>query len=184
LLHPFFFIYSVGFVSYDAVGSADSAISSMNGFQIGSKRLKVQHKRTGYDDESSGQYSMGGGGGGGGNGMMSRGVGDRMQGGGGGGHGHQDQGRVRSYVPQNRESYMPENSASDSNRFQMQNNRNNYGQMQSNQTAYGQMSSHNPSSTSDQHYSLPNTQHRSLQQSLPNHFLDSIEQDGEPQYNT
>merc|ERR1712151_103792 len=34
-----------GFVSYDSVMSAESAIEQMNGFQIGSKRLKVQHKR-------------------------------------------------------------------------------------------------------------------------------------------
>lgn len=34
-----------GFVSYDAPGAADAAIASMNGFQIGPKRLKVQHKR-------------------------------------------------------------------------------------------------------------------------------------------
>ena len=34
-----------GFVSYDSVISAESAIEQMNGFQIGSKRLKVQHKR-------------------------------------------------------------------------------------------------------------------------------------------
>lgn len=34
-----------GFVSYDLVSSAEKAISAMNGFQIGSKRLKVQHKR-------------------------------------------------------------------------------------------------------------------------------------------
>ena len=38
-----------GFVSYDLVDSAEDAIASMNGFQIGSKRLKVQHKRTGGD---------------------------------------------------------------------------------------------------------------------------------------
>lgn len=36
-----------GFVSYDAVSSAEAAIGAMNGFQIGTKRLKVQHKRTG-----------------------------------------------------------------------------------------------------------------------------------------
>jgi RNA recognition motif-containing protein len=36
---------SIGFVSYDSVMSAESAIEQMNGFQIGSKRLKVQHKR-------------------------------------------------------------------------------------------------------------------------------------------
>ena len=35
-----------GFVSYDNSSSADAAISSMNGFQIGNKRLQVQHKRT------------------------------------------------------------------------------------------------------------------------------------------
>ncbi|KAG6948306.1 hypothetical protein JG687_00015557 [Phytophthora cactorum] len=34
-----------GFVSYDSAEAADAAIASMNGFQIGTKRLKVQHKR-------------------------------------------------------------------------------------------------------------------------------------------
>ncbi len=34
-----------GFVSYDTYGSALQAIQGMNGFQIGPKRLKVQHKR-------------------------------------------------------------------------------------------------------------------------------------------
>ncbi|OWZ03605.1 hypothetical protein PHMEG_00024634 [Phytophthora megakarya] len=34
-----------GFVSYDSADAADAAIASMNGFQIGTKRLKVQHKR-------------------------------------------------------------------------------------------------------------------------------------------
>lgn len=34
-----------GFVSYDSPAAADAAIRQMNGFQIGSKRLKVQHKR-------------------------------------------------------------------------------------------------------------------------------------------
>ncbi|XP_062501900.1 CUGBP Elav-like family member 3-B isoform X2 [Corticium candelabrum] len=34
-----------GFVSFDDPMSADAAISDMNGRQIGSKRLKVQHKR-------------------------------------------------------------------------------------------------------------------------------------------
>jgi hypothetical protein len=38
-----------GFVSFDAPESADAAIDGMNGFQIGSKRLKVQHKRTGME---------------------------------------------------------------------------------------------------------------------------------------
>jgi len=36
-----------GFVSYDSVTSAEEAINTMNGFQIGTKRLKVQHKRAG-----------------------------------------------------------------------------------------------------------------------------------------
>lgn len=44
-----------GFVSYDATHSAEVAIAEMNGFQIGSKRLKVQHKRTGgYDSYGAG----------------------------------------------------------------------------------------------------------------------------------
>ncbi|EED95475.1 ribonuceoprotein, partial [Thalassiosira pseudonana CCMP1335] len=34
-----------GFVSYDSVMAAELAIEQMNGFQIGNKRLKVQHKR-------------------------------------------------------------------------------------------------------------------------------------------
>ena len=34
-----------GFVSYDSIKSANAAIEHMNGFQIGNKRLKVQHKR-------------------------------------------------------------------------------------------------------------------------------------------
>ena len=34
-----------GFVSYDSVIAAEAAIEQMNGFQIGNKRLKVQHKR-------------------------------------------------------------------------------------------------------------------------------------------
>ena len=36
-----------GFVSYDSTSAAENAIEQMNGFQIGTKRLKVQHKRTG-----------------------------------------------------------------------------------------------------------------------------------------
>jgi hypothetical protein len=39
------FVSQTGFVSYDSVISAESAIEQMNGFQIGNKRLKVQHKR-------------------------------------------------------------------------------------------------------------------------------------------
>jgi len=34
-----------GFVSYDNTTSAQSAIQAMNGFQIGTKRLKVQLKK-------------------------------------------------------------------------------------------------------------------------------------------
>mmetsp|Transcript_4950 Transcript_4950/g.7241 ORF Transcript_4950/g.7241 Transcript_4950/m.7241 type:complete len:433 (-) Transcript_4950:213-1511(-) len=39
-----------GFVSYDSVESANAAIEQMNGFQIGAKRLKVQHKRIHQND--------------------------------------------------------------------------------------------------------------------------------------
>jgi CUG-BP- and ETR3-like factor len=35
-----------GFVSYDSADAAHNAITHMNGFQIGSKRLKVQLKRS------------------------------------------------------------------------------------------------------------------------------------------
>ena len=34
-----------GFVSYDNAASSQAAIQTMNGFQIGMKRLKVQLKR-------------------------------------------------------------------------------------------------------------------------------------------
>ena len=34
-----------GFVSFDSAVAAETAIATMNGFQIGNKRLKVQHKR-------------------------------------------------------------------------------------------------------------------------------------------
>ncbi|KDO28167.1 hypothetical protein SPRG_06214 [Saprolegnia parasitica CBS 223.65] len=40
-----------GFVSYDNAPSADAAIKGMNGFQVGRKRLKVQHKK-----EKGGMY--------------------------------------------------------------------------------------------------------------------------------
>jgi hypothetical protein len=45
LISVFFPLLLVGFVSYDSVISAEAAIEQMNGFQIGNKRLKVQHKR-------------------------------------------------------------------------------------------------------------------------------------------
>lgn len=48
-----------GFVSYDSVISAEQAIEHMNGFQIGAKRLKVQHKRVHH----KGPGGNGGGGG-------------------------------------------------------------------------------------------------------------------------
>lgn len=32
-------------MSYDSIIAAEQAIEQMNGFQIGNKRLKVQHKR-------------------------------------------------------------------------------------------------------------------------------------------
>ena len=37
--------YSPGFVSFDNPNSAQLAIQAMNGFKIGSKRLKVQLKK-------------------------------------------------------------------------------------------------------------------------------------------
>jgi len=37
---------SAGFVSFDNPSSAHTAIQTMNGFQIGMKRLKVQLKRS------------------------------------------------------------------------------------------------------------------------------------------
>ena len=60
LLSHFLF---TGFVSYDSVISAESAIEQMNGFQIGNKRLKVQHKRVhnnggGHRGEPQGQPDM------------------------------------------------------------------------------------------------------------------------------
>ena len=39
-----------GFVSYSTSEAAEAAIQVMNGFQIGSKRLKVQHKRSTFSD--------------------------------------------------------------------------------------------------------------------------------------
>jgi RNA recognition motif-containing protein len=52
LTHVSFLFYRrPGFVSYDSVMSAEAAIEQMNGFQIGNKRLKVQHKRVhGHND--------------------------------------------------------------------------------------------------------------------------------------
>lgn len=40
-----FHMNMTGFVSYDNPPSADAAIKGMNGFQVGRKRLKVQHKK-------------------------------------------------------------------------------------------------------------------------------------------
>lgn len=39
-----------GFVSYNHPSEAEVAIAKMNGFQIGSKRLKVQHKKSDHGD--------------------------------------------------------------------------------------------------------------------------------------
>ncbi|RHY13444.1 hypothetical protein DYB36_004457, partial [Aphanomyces astaci] len=53
-----------GFVSYDNAPSADAAIKGMNGFQVGRKRLKVQHKKEKgsggglYDDDLDEQASV------------------------------------------------------------------------------------------------------------------------------
>jgi len=47
-----------GFVSYDSTQSAEAAIEQMNGFQIGSKRLKVQHKRINHKGRSMDPYDI------------------------------------------------------------------------------------------------------------------------------
>lgn len=47
----FFFFFLSGFVSYDNPVSSQAAIQSMNGFQIGMKRLKVQLKRSKNDSK-------------------------------------------------------------------------------------------------------------------------------------
>lgn len=41
---------SAGFVSYNHPSQAEVAIGKMNGFQIGSKRLKVQHKKADHGE--------------------------------------------------------------------------------------------------------------------------------------
>lgn len=41
-----------GFVSYDTPAAAESAISTMNGYQLGGKKLKVQHKRDNKQNQS------------------------------------------------------------------------------------------------------------------------------------
>lgn len=46
-----FLLGHTGFVSYDNPVSAQAAIQSMNGFQIGMKRLKVQLKRSKNDSK-------------------------------------------------------------------------------------------------------------------------------------
>jgi len=45
-----------GFVSFDTCESAEAAISAMNGFQIGQKRLKVQHKRQHIQNQYESMY--------------------------------------------------------------------------------------------------------------------------------
>lgn len=47
-----------GFVSYDSVIAAEAAIEQMNGFQIGNKRLKVQHKRVHINNSTRSQLPL------------------------------------------------------------------------------------------------------------------------------
>jgi RNA recognition motif. (a.k.a. RRM, RBD, or RNP domain) len=166
-------IHLLGFVSYDTVASADAAISSMNGFQIGSKRLKVQHKRTGYDEEPA-QYGMGDQHRG--NGGMARNGIDRSHSGG--------QSRNNPYMQQlgHRDGYPSDQSSgeSGSGRFQMTN----YGPMrQMSQLAYMpvQLSVASPGQINPQYSPI---QHRQLQQTLPSHFLDTADRDLDAQYNS
>lgn len=58
-----------GFVSYDSPESAALAIKALNGFAIGNKRLKVQHKQIRPKDVHTNDRENGGGGGGGGYGV-------------------------------------------------------------------------------------------------------------------
>lgn len=51
-------------MSYSQPSHAEAAIAQMNGFQIGSKRLKVQHKRRGQSTDDPDDRDEGGGGGG------------------------------------------------------------------------------------------------------------------------
>jgi CUG-BP- and ETR3-like factor len=46
-----------GFVSFDAVSAAEVAITCMNGFKIGSKRLSVRHKRVKADNKQGGSIA-------------------------------------------------------------------------------------------------------------------------------
>lgn len=50
-------------MSYNQPSHAEAAIAQMNGFQIGSKRLKVQHKRRGQTTEDPDDRGGEGGGG-------------------------------------------------------------------------------------------------------------------------
>ena len=45
-----------GFVSFDNRVSAENAINAMNGYQIGRKRLKVQHKKERHETSSQQGY--------------------------------------------------------------------------------------------------------------------------------
>ena len=47
-----------GFVSFNRPSSADAAIATMHGFQIGSKRLKVQHKRIFISDNQIAEENL------------------------------------------------------------------------------------------------------------------------------
>lgn len=49
-------------MSYSQPSHAEAAIAQMNGFQIGSKRLKVQHKRRGQSPDDPDDRDEGGGG--------------------------------------------------------------------------------------------------------------------------
>eukprot|EP01041_Mallomonas_annulata_P002639 gene2639-5177_t len=97
-----------GFVSYDSVSSAEEAISTMNGFQIGSKRLKVQHKRSGG---AGFDMSMGGGGMpmGMGMGMGTMNMGGGGQGGGGGPDHRSSGGQYQTMSPSQSQSMMSMN---------------------------------------------------------------------------
>ena len=195
-------ILAIGFVSYDTVASADAAINAMNGFQIGSKRLKVQHKRlTGYDEDPSSQYGSDRHNGGGGNmGMGSRGGGDRMY-----GSGQSRPQPMNSNTDMNLNMGMQSQNggqdqrdgfqAGDNTRFQMTS----YGPMQTNQQQPyipGQMSvssmAQGQGQGLDGNYSQASSvsqqqqQHRQpQQQTVPSQFQDdAVEREDDAQYGT
>ena len=103
-IHSLYYIIYTGFVSFDKPRSAEAAIQAMNGFNIGGKRLQVEHKTR---SSSSNNAYMGNMVGGGMNNNMGNMVGGGMGGGGIGGGG--------SNIGYNMNSNMNPNSNNNNN---------------------------------------------------------------------